>query len=573
MIKKSISLIDINKSVPLLFILICIGAFIELLSFSSLIPVAYFFVSKSDNQILLYIEHLVKILFLNYNFEIEIKLIIIISILTIFFIKFLYILFLTFFQSNYTADLEIKLKKFFLINYIKYGNKKIKNADIAIFLRNIQNEVSIFIKSVFYPGLTIILELLILCFSIVALLIYNFRSTLVLLIIFAALSSIYFITFKKRFHYWGKIRQFHVARQFSTIIESLNLSKLINIYDIKYFFIKKFNYHLNEHKKITIKNSLFLIFPRIFLEFFFIFLISLISIFYLLSGNQLDDLFTLLVVYIVIASRLFPAITRIAASFQSISSGKASVNVLFNEKKIFENLSDNNKIKKISFNKNIKFENLNISIFDEKKKINKIILDNASFKISKNEFIGLVGRSGVGKTTLINYLLGFASSEKSNVFVDGNKLKNSACLNFSKIGLVAQEPLIFNGIIKENLYFQENVTIDKIRLDKVIEITNLKEFIKQSKLGLETLISEKGKNISGGQIQQICIARALIFEPKILILDEATSALDLKTENKILSSLKKIKDLTCIIISHRKETLISCDKIYQIDNKKIILKR
>ena len=573
MIKKLISLIDVNKSVPLLFILICIGAFIELLSFSSLIPVAYFFVSKSDNQILLYIEDLVKILFLNYNFEIEIKLIIIISILTIFFIKFLYILFLTFFQSNYTADLEIKLKNFFLINYIKYSNKKIKNANTAILIRNIQNEVSIFIKSVFYPGLTIILELLILCFSIVALLIYNFRSTLILLIIFAALSAIYFITFKKRFHYWGKIRQFHVARQFSTIIESLNLSKLINIYDIKYFFIKKFSYHLNEHKKITIKNSLFLIFPRIFLEFFFIFLISLISIFYLLSGNQLDDLFTLLVVYIIIASRLFPAITRIAASFQSISTGKASVNVLFNEKKIFENLSDKNKIKKISFNKNIKFENLNISILDEKKKINKIILDNASFKISKNEFIGLIGRSGVGKTTLINYLLGFASAEKSNVFVDGNKLKKSAYLNFSKIGVVTQEPLIFNGTIKENLYFKENVTIDKIKLDKVIEITNLKEFIRQSKLGLETLISEKGKNISGGQIQQICIARALIFEPKILILDEATSALDLETENKILSSLKKIKDLTCIIISHRKETLISCDKIYQIDNKKIILKK
>lgn len=573
MIKKLISLIDINKSVPLLFILICIGAFIELLSFSSLIPVVYFFVSKSDNQILLYIEDLVKILFLNYNFEIEIKLIIIISILIIFFIKFLYILFLTFFQSNYTADLEIKLKKFFLINYIKNSNKKIKNTDTATLIRNIQNEVSIFIKSVFYPVLTIILELLILCFSILALLIYNFRSTLILVIIFAALSAIYFITFKKRFHYWGKIRQFHVARQFSTIIESLNLSKLINIYDIKYFFIKKFNYHLNEHKKITIKNSLFLIFPRIFLEFFFILLISLISIFYLLSGNHLDDLFTLLVVYIIIASRLFPAITRIAASFQSISTGKASVNVLFNEKKIFENLSDKNKIKKISFNKNIKFENLNISILDEKKKINKIILENSSFKISKNEFIGLIGRSGVGKTTLINYLLGFASAEKSNVFVDGNKLKKSAYLNFSKIGVVTQESLIFNGTIKENLYFKENVTIDKIKLDKVIEITNLKEFIRQSKLGLETLISEKGKNISGGQIQQICIARALIFEPKILILDEATSALDLETENKILSSLKKIRDLTCIIISHRKETLISCDKIYQIDNKKIILKK
>ncbi len=568
MIKKLISLIKIKKGVPFLFILIFIGALIELLSFSSLIPIVYFFSNNPDNQILLHAENLYEM----FNFQIDLQLIFIISILIIFSIKFLYVLFLNYFQSNFTANLGIKLNNFFLINYLKINNKSIKNKNTATLIRNVQNEVEIFVKKVFYPGLTLILELLFLTLAIIALLIYNFKATSTLLLIFLILSTIYYVFFKKRFYNWGKLRQYHVGRQLSVILESLNLRKIINIYDIEEFFIKKLNYHLYGQKKITIKNSILLVFPRVFLEFFFIFVISLAAIFYILKGNQLVDLFNILVVYTVIASRLFPAVSRIASGFQMITTGKASVNVLFNEKKIFQNVPDNRNKQKISFESNIQFKNLDLSIFDEKTKINKIILKDVSFEINKNQFIGLVGKTGVGKTTLINYLSGFLDADQSNIFIDGKRILSSKTLNFSNFGVVTQEPLIFDGTIKENLYFQENPKIDEKKLKKAIQASDLETFIDQSKLGLETLINEKGTNISGGQLQRICIARALIFEPKILILDEATSALDLQTEKNILSSLKKINDLTCIIISHRQETLAFCDKIYEIQDKKILLK-
>ena len=108
---------------------------------------------------------------------------------------------------------------------------------------------------------------------------------------------------------------------------------------MKGFFLKKLNLHLNEQKKISIKNSLFTVFPRLFLEFFLILLISITSIFYLLNGIQLDDLFSILVVYVVTAARLLPSVTRIATSFQNISTGKASVNILYEEKRKFQELS------------------------------------------------------------------------------------------------------------------------------------------------------------------------------------------------------------------------------------------
>jgi ABC-type bacteriocin/lantibiotic exporter with double-glycine peptidase domain len=301
-------------------------------------------------------------------------------------------------------------------------------------------------------------------------------------------------------------------------------------------------------------------------------LISLTSILYLLDGNHLKDLFNILVVYVVIAARLLPAVSRIATCFQSISTGKASVNILFEEKKKFKQLFIAEESKEISFNNSLKIESLNISVFDEKKGNEKIILENAKFEIFKNKFIGVVGKSGIGKTTLINYLSGYVKANKSKVFADDKLQDSSEYLNLSGVGFVTQESLILDGTIKENLFFNDNPNIDNKNLKKIIEITDLKEFVENSKLGLDTVINEKGSNISGGQIQKISLARALNFNPTLLILDEATSALDLETENKILNLLKKMNNLTCIIISHRTETLAFCDLIYEIDDKKILIK-
>ena len=167
---------------------------------------------------------------------------------------------------------------------------------------------------------------------------------------------------------------------------------------------------------------------------------------------------------------------------------------------------------------------------------------------------------------------GYVKANNSKVFADDKLQDNSEYLNLSGIGFVTQESLILDGTIKENLFFNDNPNINNKEFKKIIEITDLKEFVENSKLGLDTVINEKGSNISGGQIQKISLARALNFNPTLLILDEATSALDLETENKILNLLKKMDNLTCIIISHRTETLAFCDLIYEIEDKKILIK-
>jgi ABC-type bacteriocin/lantibiotic exporter with double-glycine peptidase domain len=573
MIKKLLSLIKISNGVMILFILISIGAIIELLSFGSLIPIIYFLTNQSKNEISAVSENLLENILGSLSLEIEIEYLIIALILLIFFAKFIYIIFLTIYQTNFSINLEIKLINFFLNYYLTIKKNNNKNVNTAELIRNIQTEVQIFSKSVFRPILSLLLELLILAIAIVALLIYNLTATLILIGIFSLLSILYFILLKKKFYYWGKLRQYHVGKQLSILLEALNLRKIINLYNLKYFFLKKLNHHLNEQKKLSIKNSVFSIFPKLFLEFFLILLVSFGSILFLLQGNDLKDLFSILIVYIVISARLLPAVSRIALCFQSISTGRASVNILFEEKVKFQQLSITEDLNKISFNNSLKIENLDISVFDEKKVDEKIILENAEIEIPKGKFIGIIGKSGVGKTTLINYLSGLIKANKSKVFVDQKLQDNSDYLNLSGLGFVTQESLILDGTIKENLFFKDNPEINEKNFKKIIEITDLKEFIENSKNGLDTFINEKGSNISGGQIQKIMLARALNIDPTLLILDEATSALDIDTENKILNLLKSISKLTCIIISHRKETLAFCDLIYEIENKKIVKKK
>ena len=189
MIKKLLSLIEVSNGVTLLFVLISFGAIIELLSFGSLIPIIYFLTNQSENEISSFSENLLEDIIRSLSLEINIQFLIIVFILLIFLIKFIYIIFLAIYQTNFSANLEIKLTNFFLKYYLAFKKSNDKNVNTAILIRNIQTEVQIFSKSAFRPILALLLELFILVIAVVALLIYNLNATLILLSIFSLLLS------------------------------------------------------------------------------------------------------------------------------------------------------------------------------------------------------------------------------------------------------------------------------------------------------------------------------------------------------------------------------------------------
>lgn len=201
---------------------------------------------------------------------------------------------------------------------------------------------------------------------------------------------------------------------------------------------------------------------------------------------------------------------------------------------------------------------------------NQLILQDVSFQLKPGEMIGIVGSSGAGKTTLINLICRFYDADEGTVLVDGVDVRKITKDSLRKhIGLVLQEPFLFRGTISENIaYGKPDATREEII--RASKAANAHEFIVKLPEGYDTRLGERGAGVSVGEKQRISIARAILFNPKILILDEATSSVDLETERRVQQALEKlVHNRTTIAIAHRLSTLRNADRIMVLDHKSI----
>jgi ATP-binding cassette, subfamily B, bacterial HlyB/CyaB len=190
------------------------------------------------------------------------------------------------------------------------------------------------------------------------------------------------------------------------------------------------------------------------------------------------------------------------------------------------------------------------------------VLENISFDIKPGELIAVVGRSGSGKTTLAKLLVGFYAPSDGKMTVDGYDLAViDKGFYRAQIGYVMQSNLLFSGTIAENIASGDD-TPDRRRIEDVAKMADAHAFIAKMPLGYEQIVGERGVGLSGGQIQRLCIARALYHDPRLLVFDEATSALDTQSESNILGNMQEIlKGRTAVIIAHRLSTIMRADKI------------
>ena len=235
-----------------------------------------------------------------------------------------------------------------------------------------------------------------------------------------------------------------------------------------------------------------------------------------------------------------------------ISDKKADVN---------NDLAESN----FEFNSRIEFKEFNFSYGD-----NNHVLEDINFTINKGETIGVVGKTGSGKTTFIKQLLRLYPIEENTLLLDGKGMERYYDYSIrEKIGYAPQEYQLFSKSIKENVLFYRYDLED--RLDEVLEQADIKKDIIRFKDGIDTLVGENGLSLSGGQKQRLGIARALLSNPEILILDDSLSAVDSNTEKIIIENIKKTREgKTNIIVAHRISAVRHADKIVVLDNGKIL---
>lgn len=213
----------------------------------------------------------------------------------------------------------------------------------------------------------------------------------------------------------------------------------------------------------------------------------------------------------------------------------------------------------------IEFKNVSFSYGSSE----EAVLNNISFKVNKGETLAIIGGTGCGKSTLVNLMMRFFDASEGTVLVDGVNVKEVSEQQLrDKIGFVPQKANLFSGTIRSNLAFgKPNLTDEDIKW--AVDVAQSNEFV--NKIGYDALVAQGGTNFSGGQKQRLCIARAVIRRPEILIFDDSFSALDLKTDKALRDKLKEeVKNSTQVIVAQRISTIINADKIIVLDDGKIV---
>ena len=553
-------------SIFLLFIFIFVGVFLEIIGVGIIFPIIEVLIGKESfvfEKISIFFEYLFPSDHINSEYFL------LYLLLGVFLIKniILYLLqwFTVSFNINFVQNISTKLINKYLYNeYILLTNRS--SSEI---IRNLVGECAVLNKKVLIPILFVTMDTMILLGIIILLLIVEFKITSIIITTSILLIFTYYYLSKKILYKLGLQRQEYSKMVIKSAQETIQGLKLIKILKKENYFKNLFSKSFNKSLNVEKKNNLIIFAPRLFTEmvfvtFFIIFIIHLLKI-----NSDFVSIMPQLSIYFVAAIRMIPCVNRLSLNIQTIKYVKSSVELLFNE---FEKLKDTY----INNSKNEK--SLNFSNIIELKEIcfsyndNKEVLQNIDLKIKKGQMIGIIGKTGTGKSTLVNILIGLLKFTSGSINLDGNILKENL-YNFKDfIGYVPQDTFLLDATIKQNIIFTLDKEFDynEKKLDASVKSSKLFKFIDQLPNKLNTNIGERGSKLSGGQQQRIAIARALYRDPKLLIFDEATSSLDTDTEREIIEDVKEMKgDKTIIIISHRETTLKHCDVIYKIENKKL----
>jgi len=268
-----------------------------------------------------------------------------------------------------------------------------------------------------------------------------------------------------------------------------------------------------------------------------------------------------------IFSQIIPPAKSISTAWINIQKGMASVDridqLLLADDKIVEKTDA---VEADGFKETIEFSNVSFKYAKE------YVLKNISFSIKKGQTIALVGKSGSGKSTMVDLLPRFMDTTEGEIYIDGVAVRDFKLKSLrSLMGMVSQQSILFNDTFTNNIAFGKSEGADMERIINAARVANAHEFIMENEDAYEAGVGEGGGKLSGGQKQRVSIARAVLANPPILILDEATSALDTESERLVQDAIIKLmQNRTSIVIAHRLSTIKHADLILVIDQGEIV---
>lgn len=345
--------------------------------------------------------------------------------------------------------------------------------------------------------------------------------------------------------------------------------KEIRILGKEAFFIDEVEKNAKIYSRYQININLVNLQPKHFYELLLILIFTIAIILSPQLSTSFTDYIPTLGVLLYGVMRLLPSLNIMTTAVALIRYHDYSVSMIYDD---YIKLSDKkieNKTSEVKKFESMKLEDISFSYDESTAKQ----IDQLNFNLHENDSIGIYGKSGSGKTTFIDLLLGLLKPDNGRTFLNSKEINKEEIDIHTKniFAYIPQDIFIFNGSLKENITLnEESSLVDNRKLDQAIDSSMLREVINELPEGINSNIGERGIKLSGGQKQRVAIARALYHGRQVLIMDEATSALDDKTENEIIEQIRRLKgEMTLIVIAHRLTTLKYCNRIFEIVDGKI----
>ncbi len=544
----------LKKKIVYFYLLLILVTAAEFTAVFIILPISQIFFKKKVELNFFLTDYLNSMSFENLIF------ISLISLLLIFFIKNQLLIYFAWWKLNFINEFEEIISYRLIKKYLSKEYNFFLNYSVGNFNNFLSVEVSNFSSSLL--NLLQLISEIVIFTAIALLLIYHQTEItffLVLLILFIAIVSGYFL--KKLSIKYGEIWVKSSNKINNFAIQCFNSIVEIKVYSKLKFFSDIFRDYKKQNLLAKRNTSIIGELPKPVFEFILI-ISFVILIYYLLKTKNFTDFPEIMSLFLAGSYRLIPAVSRFSTLFQNLKKNKYIINNFINELELSNLEEKKEKTVKINFENKIDVKKISFS-FNNDKKRNKI-LENLEFSIKKNDLVGIVGKSGCGKTTLLNILLGFLKPTSGQVLLD-EKLNIYENVEdwLKNTSYVPQNPVIINDTIKANISLSYD-EVDIKKLEKSLKVSCLDEEIKNFSSGINTFLGPGSVNLSGGQKQRISIARAIYKDSEVILLDEPTSALDRMTEEKIIENLLKLEDKTIIMVTHKTELLKKFNKIIEL---------
>jgi ABC-type multidrug transport system fused ATPase/permease subunit len=506
--------------------------------------------------------------FLSFNFNFSNTLLFLLFVIT-FFLRNIFYALTSSFKNQFIRNLHISISNKIFSHYLKRKYIFFLKNNSSKLISNIINEINQFCYNVLDSFLVFLTEI----FLILAIIVFLFSkffvfSSILLLFCFLLFFLSIFI-YRNKLKKIGLEKSIADQKKINDLQKSFYAIQSIKLDGIENFFIKKFNIN----NSLSVKLLSFLnTFNDLHKPLWEILILISFSVAMYIGYNFLGlfraDLVLILGTFTVAFFRFLPSLNRLFNCFNSFKFYSPSIDLIYDEFAQHYNSVTSEKMASniFKFSNQIQLKNISFSYNDKDLKI----LDNVNLAIKHNSITFIKGESGSGKSTLLNIICGLLEPTTGEVLVDNKNIKSFIKFYQAKIGYVPQKTLLLDDSILDNIVFgQHPENIDLNLVQDVIRKSRLNKLIDKLPDGINTIISERGSSLSGGEQQRIGIARALYKKPEILILDEATSALDDYTERLLLKEILELQEfITIIMVSHKK---LEIDREFQllelIDNK------